>query len=101
MSRKAAWKASLVAGSARCARPVMPGAWLQTPANTRLISNSCDLFVGGCRHRVDARAHRSVLLHAVAHGLQVVGPGHAQQRRERSEERRVGKEGRSRWSPYH
>ena len=25
------------AGSARCARPVMPGAWLQTPAKTRLI----------------------------------------------------------------
>ncbi len=35
--RSSACNASFSAGSARCARPVMPGAWLQTAAKTRLI----------------------------------------------------------------
>ncbi len=38
MPRNSAWKASRTPGSARCARPVMPGAWLQAPAKTRLIA---------------------------------------------------------------
>src|SRR6187200_3375416 len=35
-----ACSASLTAGSARWARPVMPGAWLQMPAKTRLMQRS-------------------------------------------------------------
>src|ERR1019366_5458129 len=53
-------------GSARWARPVMPGAWLQTPAKTRLISvaegasYAGDLFLGRRRHGVDACEQRAV-----------------------------------------
>ena len=39
---------SISPGSARSARPVIPGAWLQAPANTRLISLDP---AAGCRVR--------------------------------------------------
>src|SRR4051812_1879388 len=97
-----AWKASLSAGSAKCARPVIPGAWLQAPAKTRLIarlssgragderSYAGDLLVRRGRHRVDARPHRPVTAHAFAHRLDVVGPGHAEQRGEVHQQLAVG-----------
>ena len=52
----------------------MPGAWLQTPANTRLIAHAI------LQHAVEARAHGPVLAHAVAHRVDVDVPRLAEQR---------------------
>src|SRR6476659_2239597 len=57
---------SLSSGSARCARPVIPGAWLQTAAKTRLTATapgiSFDDVIGGdeqrLRHRDAERLRR-------------------------------------------
>src|SRR3954453_23561311 len=91
-----AWSASFEAGSARGARPVIPGAWLHTPAKTRLTtsfsSDAGDLLVGRRRHRIDAGAHRAVPTHAFAHRLDVVGPRQAEQRREVHQQLAVGPE---------
>ena len=46
----------------------------------------------------DGRRHLALVLHAAPVHAEVVGLHH---HRSRSEERRVGKECRSRWSPYH
>src|SRR4026209_303084 len=64
--RICACSASLSAASASRARPVMPGAWLQAPAKTRLTttapSDSYDDLVGGdeqrLRHRDAERLRR-------------------------------------------
>ena len=63
-------KPSRTSGSACSARPTMPGAWLQTPAKTRLTSVVCSVgavTAAGVRvgalvagHRVDALADRAV-----------------------------------------
>src|SRR5260221_765626 len=53
----------------------MPGAWLQAPAKT---SGTARLVL---HHGVDAGAHRTVPLHALAHRVQIGGPFEAAQRR--------------------
>src|SRR5579872_4113704 len=55
------------AGSARSARAVTPGAWLQTPAKTSGMRSLLD-------ERVDAGAHRPMPQHALAHGLEISVP---------------------------
>src|ERR1039457_1901132 len=75
----------------------MPGAWLQTPAKTRLMAPAAcsyagDLFLGRRGHGVDAGTHRAVPAHAFAARLDVVGPRHAEQRREVHEQLAVDAE---------
>src|SRR2546426_8633372 len=50
-------------------------------------------------HRTRDRDCERLHLHGL--GYEIVGPGPDRRDRRRSEERRVGKECRSRWSPYH
>jgi hypothetical protein len=73
---------------------VIPGAWLQTAAKTRLTgvpalalrysprggpaTHTPATFVDRRRHRVDAGAHRAVARDARAHRLDVLGPRHAE-----------------------
>src|SRR5450755_341721 len=78
--RNSAWKASRNVGSARCARPVTPGAWLHAAAKTRPYAG--DSLIGRRRHRVDTGAHRAMATHAFAHRFDVLGPGHAEERGE-------------------
>src|SRR2546430_14782208 len=78
------------------------------PVNTNLFAGRPHNFFDGKFHEVE-RAIRSSVANRVAEhdGARTISNGgrvkafHGFGVRARSEERRVGKEGRSRWSPYH
>src|SRR2546425_4357735 len=79
----------LVTGVQTCALPILPSP--SRPLTLRFLARRCsDLrrgAVAGCQRQLDDKLARS--MGRVVQGLP------------RSEERRVGKECRSRWSPYH
>src|SRR3712207_5426119 len=58
-------------------------------------------FAGGARGRVRLHASTSAIVQFLADELAAFGAENPSVEVERSEERRVGKECRSRWSPYH
>ena len=70
----------------------------------RELAEAGVVVVSGMARGIDAAAHRGALaaegttLAVLGNGVDVIYPA---DHRDRSEERRVGKECRSRWSPYH
>ena len=63
-----------------------------------LLTVITSFAVGGCSSRVDSG---DVVHMKLAHNMSEDHPIHKSLSEFRSEERRVGKECRSRWSPYH
>src|SRR5712691_10621088 len=69
----------------------------------RAVRADCGAFDVSHMGEIEVEGPRAAeLLHAtLSNDLGKIGPGQAQYTLLRSEERRVGKECRSRWSPYH
>src|SRR2546430_3533564 len=82
-----------VTGVQTCALPIWTSGWRGEHASARL--GPADRVRGGGVSRP-----RSTHRHEPRAGPRA-GSAHRADRTERSEERRVGKECRSRWSPYH
>ena len=71
-------------------------------ADLENLARAAELYDMGSMIKVDLQNRAYVAQKAVASGFQAVNfADHRTAREVRSEERRVGKECRSRWSPYH
>src|SRR5258708_16152263 len=94
----------LVTGVQTCALPIC-GAQIMGSGSRDGVSAAMAARSDAARSGLAARncrnLRRLVAWSSIGIGVPPSGPNHRRALKARSEERRVGKEGRSRWSPYH